>query len=65
MGATRTGGLVRCRWCDLRDEIAARFGVALAERTMGDLLHELNFSRVSVQLYHPQKDAAAQEAFKN
>ena len=60
----RHGGLVRWRRCDLRDEIAARFGVALAERTVGDLLHELNFSRVSVRPYHPQKDAAAQEAFK-
>jgi putative transposase len=60
----RLGGLVRWRRRDLRDEIAARFGVALAERTVGDLLRELNFSRVSVRPHHPQKDAAAQEAFK-
>ena len=55
---------MRWRRRDLRDEIAATFGVTLAERTMSDLLHELNFSRVSVRPQHPQKDAAAQEAFK-
>jgi transposase len=60
----RHGGLVRWRRRDLRDEIAATFGVTLAERTVGDLLHELNFARVSVRPHHPQKDAAAQEVFK-
>ncbi len=60
----RHGGLVRWRRRDLSDAIAATFGVALAERTVGDLLRELNFSRVSVRPYHPQKDATAQEAFK-
>lgn len=60
----RHGGLVRWRRRDLCDEIATSFGVTLAERTMSDLLHELNFSRVSVRPHHPQKDAAAQEAFK-
>jgi transposase len=56
--------LVRWRRRDLSDAIAATFGVALAERTVGDLLRELNFSRVSVRPYHPRKDATAQEAFK-
>ena len=60
----RHGGLVRWRRRDLRGEIAARFGIELAERTVGDLLRELNFSRVSVRPHHPRKDAAAQEAFK-
>ena len=60
----RHGGLVRWRRRDLRDEIATSFGITLAERTVSDLLHELNFSRVSVRPHHPQKDAAAQEAFK-
>jgi transposase len=60
----RHGGLVRWRRRDLSDAIAATFGVALAERTVGDLLRELNFSRVSARPYHPQKDATAQEAFK-
>ena len=55
---------MRWRRRDLRAEVAARFGVELAERTVGDLLRELNFSRVSVRPYHPQKDAVAQEAFK-
>lgn len=61
---TRHGGLVRWRRRDLRDEGAVIFGVTLAERTVGDLLRELDFARVSVRPHHPQKDAAAQEAFK-
>jgi transposase len=60
----RHGGLVRWRRRDLCREIAARFGVELAERTVGDLLRELHFARVSVRPHHPRKDAAAQEAFK-
>jgi transposase len=60
----RHGGLVRRRRRDLRDETAAAFGVALAERTVGDLLCELGFPRVSVRPHHPRKDAAAQEAFE-
>jgi transposase len=60
----RHGGLVRWRRRDLCNEIATNFGVTLAERTMSDLLHELHFSRVSVRPHHPQKDVAAQEAFK-
>jgi transposase len=60
----RHRGLVRWRRCDLVAEIATRFGVQLAERTVGDLLRELNFSRVSVRPHHPQRDALAQEAFK-
>ena len=60
----RQCGLVRWRRRDLAAEILARFGVELAERTMSDLLRELNFSRVSVRPHHPQRDLAAQEAFK-
>jgi transposase len=60
----RHGGLVRWRRRDLGDAITATFGVALAERTVGDLLRGLNFSRVSVRPHHPRKDAATQEAFK-
>jgi transposase len=61
---TRHGGLVRWRRRNLRDETATTFGVTLAERTVGDLLRELKFSRVSVRPHHPQRAAAAQEAFK-
>ncbi len=60
----RHRGLVRWRRRDLSAEIAARLGVELAERAVGDLLRELNFTRVSVRPHHPQRDLAAQEAFK-
>jgi transposase len=60
----RHGGLVRRRRRDLCWEIAARFGAEPAERTVGDLLRELHFARVSVRPHHPRKDAAAQEAVK-
>jgi transposase len=57
-------GVVRWRRRDLRDEIAAVFGVRLAERTVGALLHELGFSRISVRPHHPRVDRDAQAAFK-
>jgi transposase len=56
--------VVRWRCCDLRDEIARRFGVEMHERTVGKLLARLNFSRVSVRPRHPEQDMAAQEAHK-
>jgi transposase len=56
--------VVRWRCCDLRDEIARRFGVEMHERTVGKLLARLNFSRVSVRPRHPKQDLAAQEAHK-
>lgn len=56
--------VVRWRCCDLRDEIARRFGVEMHERTVGKLLARLNFSRVSVRPRHPAQDVAAQEAHK-
>jgi transposase len=56
--------VVRWRCCDLRDEIARHFGVAMHERTVGKLLARLNFSRVSVRPRHPEQDMAAQEAHK-
>lgn len=55
---------VRWRCCDLRDEIARRFGVEMHERTVGKLLARLKFSRVSVRPRHPAQDVAAQEAHK-
>jgi len=56
--------VVRWRLIDLRDEIAATFGVALHERSVGKLLKRLNFSHVSARPYHPEQDPAAQEAHK-
>jgi transposase len=57
-------GVVRFRRADLRDRIAAEFGVTLHERSVGKLLWRLNFRRLSVRPQHPQSDPAAQEAFK-
>ncbi len=57
-------GVVRWRCVDLQAVIKARFGVYLAERTVGTLLNKLGYRRLSPRPYHPQKDAAAQEAYK-
>jgi transposase len=57
-------GIVRWRRVDLRDLIAARFGVALHERTVGKVLDRLGFSHISVRPRHPKANAEAQEAFK-
>lgn len=57
-------GVVRWRRSDLARAIQARFGVVLAERTVGSLLRRLNFRRLSVRPQHPGHDAAAQASFK-
>jgi len=57
-------GVVRWRRVDLAAVIAARFGVTLAERTVGTLLRRLGFVRLSVRPRHPAHDASAQLAHK-
>lgn len=57
-------GVVRWRRVDLCIELERRFGVRLAERTMGTLLRRLGFRRLSARPHHPQRDVGAQEAFK-
>ena len=57
-------GVVRFRRADLRDRIAAEFGVELHERSVGKLLRRLDFRHLSVRPRHPQSDPAAQETFK-
>lgn len=57
-------GVVRWRRIDLSRVIEARFGVHLAERSVGDLLYRLGFRRLSARPRHPGHDAAAQEAHK-
>jgi transposase len=57
-------GVVRFRRVDLRDRIAAEFGVSLHERSVGKLLRRLDFRHLSVRPQHPQSDPAAQESFK-
>ncbi len=56
-------GVVRWRRADLRDRIAARFGVELHERSVGKLLARLGFRRLSPRPRHPGRDAAAQASF--
>jgi len=57
-------GVVRWRRVDLGRVIHSRFGVHLAERTVGWLLHRLGFSHVSPRLRHPQANAQAQASFR-
>ena len=57
-------GVVRWRRVDLQAVIRKRFAVELAERTVGTILRQLGFSRLSPRPYHPKKDEDAQEAFK-
>ena len=57
-------GVVRFRRADLRDRIATAFAVYLHERSIGKLLAELGYRRLSVRPHHPQTDLAAQESFK-
>ena len=57
-------GVVRWRRIDLKREVEARFGVVMAERTIGDLLHARGFGHVSVRPRHPNCDAAEQEIFR-
>lgn len=42
----------------------SRYGVKLAERSVGDLLRRLGFRRISVRPRCPEQDTEAQEAHK-
>lgn len=57
-------GVVRWRRIDLSQVIKTRFGVHLAERSVGALLRRLGFRRLSARPRHPGHDAAAQETHK-
>lgn len=59
-----TDGVVRWRRIDLCRVVERRFGVRLAERTMGAILHRLGFVKLSARPRHPQGDAEAQELYK-
>ena len=56
--------VVRWRCADLQVEIAARWSVSVAERTVGKLLRRLGMTRLQPRPCHPKKDAAGQETFK-
>jgi transposase len=57
-------GVVRWRLADLARVIATRFGVTLAERSVGDLLHRLGFRRLVARPRHPGHDARRQASFR-
>src|SRR3954452_7457562 len=57
-------GVVRWRRIDLKALIETRFAVGLHERSVGEVLRRLGFTRLSVRPRHPKADEAAQEAFK-
>lgn len=57
-------GVVRWRCADLKTRLATCFGVAISERSVGRVLRERGFRRLSPRPKHPKTDAAAQEAFK-
>lgn len=57
-------GVVRWRRIDLAHVIEQRYGVKLAERSVGDLLRRLGFRRISVRPRCPKQDGLAQEAHK-
>lgn len=57
-------GVVRWRRIDLAHVIEQRYGVKLAERSVGELLRRLGFRRISVRPRCPEQDGVAQEAHK-
>ena len=57
-------GVVRWRRVDLQRLIAARFGVAYHERTIGKILNSLGFSHISARPRHPAQDGQTVAAFK-
>ena len=57
-------GVVRWRCADLKAQIAKRFGVALSERSVGRILNERGFRKLSARPKHPEVNTAAQEAFR-
>jgi transposase len=59
-----THGVVRWRCVDLQVEVARRFSVEVHENTIGRWLHELGLTRLQPRPVHPQKDPAAEAAFK-
>jgi transposase len=57
-------GVVRWRRIDLSKVIESRFGVRLAERSVGALLERMGFRHMSLRPHNPAQDRAAAEAHK-
>ena len=57
-------GVVRWRCIDLKAVIAKRFDVEISERSVGRILNERGFRKLSARPKHPEVDAEEQEAFR-
>ena len=57
-------GVVRWRCIDLQRRIMRVFDVSLHERTVGKLLRQLSFRRLSVRPQHPQTVSEEQAVFR-
>jgi hypothetical protein len=57
-------GVVRWRCVDLKRVVSERFGVDLSEVSLGRILKQLNFSRISARPRHPAQDDQAIPTFK-
>ena len=57
-------GVVRWRFAICKAQIAKRFSVALSERSVGRILNERGFRKLSARPKHPEVNTAAQEAFR-
>jgi transposase len=62
--AVGTDKVVRWRRADLRDRLEKGFGLVVHERTVGKLLWDLGYRRLSVRPFNPKADPAAQVLFK-
>ena len=59
-----TDGVVRWRCVDLKRVVRERFGIDLSEVSLGRVLKQLGFSRISARPRHPMQDPEAIAAFK-
>ena len=59
-----TDGVVRWRCVDLKRVVRERFGIDLSEVSLGRVLKQLGFSRISARPQHPKQDSEAIATFK-
>ena len=59
-----TDGIVRWRCVDLKRVVRERFGIDLSEVSLGRVLKQLGFSRISARPQHPKQDPEAIATFK-
>jgi transposase len=59
-----TDGVVRWRCVDLKRVVRDRFGIDLSEVSLGRVLKQLGFSRISARPLHPKQAPEAIAAFK-